>query len=265
MSVQPALFIKAGFSWSSTVAFLSAAFFMILWMTLVSSRPKTFSKVSIKVILKVYHFIKVFYVIHWVDQVRDAQVFLPFWHKYKLHLSVGSLKAQKSHLSLQNFSEARMHTSRLCTAAIKCVPAATVAIWWQPVGGGEDESCQWQPLKRTTHFPVTGETWWMIISRCDRCCNGGGALSVSLPFCPPSLCLPLPPLVYLGQCFNTLLTWLYWHTPDSVWWLMSAWVPILLSLPHSLSVSFSFCSSSPCYSLFTVRAVQFSLSHSQSH
>ena len=83
------------------------------------------------------------------------------------------------------------------------------------------------------------------------------------PALPPSLCLSLPHSAYLGQCFNTPLTWLYWHTPDSVWWLMSVWVPLLLSL--SLSVSSSLCSSSPCYPVFTVRAVQSSLSHTQDH
>lgn len=130
-----------------------------------------------------------------------------------------------------------MHTSHLSTGAIKCIPAARLAIWWQSVGGGEDESCQWRPLKRTTHSPVTGEAWWMIISRCDRCCNGGGALAI-LPFLPaPHLSLPLS--AYLGQCFNTPLTWLYWHTPDSVWWLMSIWVPLSLFLSPSLFLSLS--------------------------
>lgn len=114
------------------------------------------------------------------------------------------------------------------------------------MGGGEDESCQWQPLKRTTHSPVTGEAWWMIISRCDRCCIGGGALTIHA-FLPPSLCLSVPLLAYLGQCFNTPLTWLYWHTPDSVWWLMSIWVPLSLSL----SLSFFLCYLSACCPLFT--------------
>lgn len=131
-----------------------------------------------------------------------------------------------------------MHTSHLSTGAIECIPAVRVAIWWQAVGGGEDESCQWRPLKRTTHSPVTGEAWWMIISRCDRCCNGGGALAI-LPFLPPSLCLSLPLSAYLGQCFNTPLTWLYWHTPDSVWRLMSIWVPPSLFLSPSLSLFLS--------------------------
>lgn len=137
-----------------------------------------------------------------------------------------------------------MHTSNLRTGARKCILAARVAIWWQAVGGEEDESCQWRPLKRTTHSPVTGEAWWMIISRCDRCCIGGGALTIHA-FLPSSLCQSLPLLAYLGQCFNTPLTWLYWHTPDSVWWLMSIWVP--LSLSHSLS-SFFPGSSSACRS-----------------
>ena len=158
------------------------------------------------------------------------------WTKEITHLLM-----QETHLSRKNFLEARKekekesHTSYLCTGAIKCIPAATVAIWWQAVGGLEDESCQWRPLKRTTHSPVTGEAWWMIISRCDRCCSGGGAQAIP-PFLPP----PPPPSslsfsAYLGQCFNTPLTWLYWHTPDSVWWLMSVWVP--LSLPLLLSPS----------------------------
>lgn len=143
------------------------------------------------------------------------------------------LSTHRNHTFLgEPFSEPEMHTSHLSTGAIKCIPAAIVAIWWQAVGGGEDESCQWQPLKRTTHSPVTGKTWWMIISRCDRCCDGGGALALSFPVLPLSLSLRLsPPLsLYLGQCFNTPLTWLYWHTPDSVWSLMSVWVPLLLSL-----------------------------------
>jgi len=144
-----------------------------------------------------------------------------------------------------------MHTS---LRGIERIPTARVAIWWQAVGGGEDESCQWRPLKRTTHSPVTGEAWWMIISRCDRCCDGGGALALR-PSLPPSLCLSLPLSAYLGQCFNTPLTWLYWHTPDSVWWLMSIWVApslffLSLSAPH-LPI------------LFTVRAVQSGLSHTQ--
>lgn len=79
--------------------------------------------------------------------------------------------------------------------------------------------------KHHTHTPVTGEAWWMIISRCDRCCIRGG-LSLSVPFCAPPLCLPLRLLAYLGQSFNIALTQLYWHTPDSVWWLMNIWVPL---------------------------------------
>ena len=121
-------------------------------------------------------------------------------------------------------------------------PPARVTIWWQAVGGGEDESCQWRPLKRTTHSPVTGEAWWMIISRCDRCCDGGGALTIrpSPAAPPPPPRLPPPLSAYLGQCFNTPLTWLYWHTPDSVWWLMSMWVPLSLSLPLPLSFFLAF-------------------------
>lgn len=114
----------------------------------------------------------------------------------------------------QNFLQARIHTSHLHTGAGKCIPAARVAIWWQAVGGREDELCQWQPLKRTTHSPVAGEAWWMIISRCDRCGIGGGSLTF-YPFLP--LRLSSSRLAYLGQCFNTPLAWLYWHTPDSVW------------------------------------------------
>lgn len=76
----------------------------------------------------------------------------------------------------------------------------------------------------------------MIISRCDRCCDGGGALAIRpSPAAPPPPRLPPPLSAYLGQCFNTPLTWLYWHTPDSVWWLMSMWVPLSLSLCLSLS------------------------------
>lgn len=68
----------------------------------------------------------------------------------------------------------------------------------------------------------------MIISRCDRCCIGGGALTFH-PFLPPlSLSLSFSRLAYLGQCFNTPLALLYWHTPDSVWWLMSTWEPLSL-------------------------------------
>lgn len=149
------------------------------------------------------------------------------------------------------------NSTHLCTGAIKCIPNATFAIWWQAVGGLEDESCQWRPLTRTTHSPVTGEAWWMIISRCDRCCNSGGSLTNPLP----PLCLSLPLSAYLGQCFNTPLTWLYWHTPDSVWWLMSVWVPLSLALSLFLPLSFSHCTSSPCYPLFTVRAIHSGLSH----
>ena len=62
------------------------------------------------------------------------------------------------------------------------------------------------------------------------------SLSVLLPSPPPPPPRLPPPLsAYLGQCFNTPLTWLYWHTPDSVWWLMSMWVPLSLSLCLSLS------------------------------
>lgn len=109
----------------------------------------------------------------------------------------------------QNFLEARMHASNLLTGARECFPAARVAIWWQAVGGSEDESCQWRPLKKTTHThtPVTGEAWWMIISRCDRCCIGGGGALTIHAFLPPTpLCLPLRLLAYLGQCFNFALT-----------------------------------------------------------
>lgn len=128
----------------------------------------------------------------------------------------------------QTFLWAGIHTSHLHTGARKCIPAARVAIWWQAVGGRKDELCQWQPLKRTTHSSVAGEAWWMIISRCDRCCIGGGALTFH-PFLPPlSLSLSFSRLAYLGQCFNTPLALLYWHTPDSVWWLMSTWEPLSL-------------------------------------
>ena len=57
---------------------------------------------------------------------------------------------------------------------------------------------------------------------------------------PPPPRLPPPLSAYLGQCFNTPLTWLYWHTPDSVWWLMSMWVPLSLSLPLPLSFFLAF-------------------------
>lgn len=123
-----------------------------------------------------------FYVTHWVDRLRNAYVLtteITAFFTFYRRVEITRFRAEK------NFLEAGMHTSRLSTGAIKCIPAATVAIWWQAVGGGEDESCQWQPLKRTTHSPVTGETWWMIISRCDRCCDGGGALAI-LPILPPS-------------------------------------------------------------------------------
>lgn len=197
-----------------------------------------------------------------VHQLTTSQVAIVLGNRNRHFLYL--LSTHRNHTFLgKNFLDAGMHTSHLSTGAIKCIPAARVAIWWQAVGGGEDESCQWRPLKRTTHSPVTGEAWWMIISRCDRCCDGGGALAI-LPFLPPPpLCLSLPLSAYLGQCFNTPLTWLYWHTPDSVWWLMSIWVPLSLSL--SLPLSFFLCSSSPCYPLFTVRAVQSGLSHTQSH
>lgn len=135
----------------------------------------------------------------------------------------------------QNFLQARIHTSHLHTGARKCIPAARLAIWWQAVGGREDELCQWQPLKRTTHSPVAGEAWWMIISRCDRCGIGRGALTFR-PFLPTSsIRLSFSLFAYLGQYFRTPLAWLYWHTPDSVWWLMSIWEPL------SPSLAFTFC------------------------
>lgn len=147
----------------------------------------------------------------------------------------------------------------------KTEPIATVVLRWQAVGGRADELCQWQPLKRTTHPPVTSKTWWMIISRCDRCWNGGGSLSflslsLHLPHCL-SLSLPIHSLslsssspsryiplflatflsLSLGQGFNTIVTSVYWHTSDSGSWLMSVWVLL------SLSISLPACSSSMCY------------------
>lgn len=103
----------------------------------------------------------------------------------------------------QNFLQARIHTSHLHTGARKCIPAARVAIWWQAVGGREDELCQWQPLKRTTHSPVAGEAWWMIISRCDRCGIGGGALTFH-PFLPSAPRLSFSHLAYISDSALTL-------------------------------------------------------------
>lgn len=73
----------------------------------------------------------------------------------------------------------------------------------------------------------------------------------------PLSCLSQPLLAYLGQCFNTPLTWLYWHTPDSVWWLMSVWVPLFLSpsLCFFLSLLCISLLSSLCFQSSTVKPI----------
>lgn len=87
----------------------------------------------------------------------------------------------------QNFLEARMHASNLLTGARECFPAARVAIWWQAVGGSEDESCQWRPLKRTTHTLqwLPRHDGWLSQGVTGAALVGG--LSLSMPLCPPLL------------------------------------------------------------------------------
>lgn len=80
---------------------------------------------------------------------------------------------------------------------------------------------------------------WQVLRWRGEGVGEGEALSI-LPWLPPSpLCLSRPLSAYLGQGFNTPLTWLYWHTPDSVWRLMSIWVPLSLFFSPSLFLSLS--------------------------
>lgn len=94
-----------------------------------------------------------FYTLLASDQLRTNQMALRFMMEifrplYKLQDTAFFFFIS----TRQNILQARMHTSHLHTGARKCIPSARVAIWWQAVGGSKDESCQWQPLKRTTHL-----------------------------------------------------------------------------------------------------------------
>lgn len=70
---------------------------------------------------------------------------------------------------------------------------------------------------------------------------------------PHPLSLSFPHLAYLGQCFNTPLALRYWHTPDSICWLMSIWEPLSPSFLFTFfhyssldSIRFSPLESPPC-------------------